>query len=82
MSRFAGISGASRFSSATLNKVYKRGLGAYYGSGSRPKVSAHQWAMGRVRSFVSGKGGARKADADLLRGGKKKKKTTAKKRKK
>jgi len=82
MSRFAGISGASRFSSATLNKVYKRGLGAYYGSGSRPKVSAHQWAMGRVRSFVTGKGGARKADADLLRGGKKKKKTTAKKRKK
>jgi|TARA_R100000426_G_scaffold17869_1_gene15944 hypothetical protein len=79
MSRFAGISGASRFSSATLNKVYKRGLGAYYGSGSRPKVSAHQWAMGRVKSFVSGKGGARKADADLLRGGKKKKKPATKK---
>ena len=79
MSRFAGISGASRFSSATLNKVYKRGLGAYYGSGSRPKVSAHQWAMGRVKSFVSGKGGARRADADLLRGGKKKKKPATKK---
>tara|TARA_R100001230_G_C5593589_1_gene109183 strand:+ start:419 stop:679 length:261 start_codon:yes stop_codon:yes gene_type:complete len=79
MSRFAGISGASRFSTATLNKVYKRGLGAYYGSGSRPKVSAHQWAMGRVKSFVSGKGGARKADADLLRGGKKKKKPATKK---
>jgi hypothetical protein len=29
------------------------------------------WARGRVNSFVSGKGGARKADADLL----KKKKT-------
>ena len=79
MSRFAGISGASRFSSATLNKVYKRGLGAYYGSGSRPKESAHQWAMGRVKSFVSGKGGARKADADLLKGGKKKKKPATKK---
>ena len=79
MSRFAGISGASRFSSTTLNKVYKRGLGAYYGSGSRPKVSAHQWAMGRVKSFVSGKGGARRADADLLRGGKKKKKPATKK---
>tara|TARA_R100000995_G_scaffold48065_1_gene22925 strand:+ start:2462 stop:2563 length:102 start_codon:yes stop_codon:yes gene_type:complete len=24
------------------------------------------WAMGRVNSFVSGKGGARKADADIL----------------
>ena len=42
-------------------------LGAYYSSGSRPKTSAHAWSMGRVRSFVTGKGGARKADADLLR---------------
>lgn len=25
------------------------------------------WAMGRVNSFVSGKGGARKADADIAR---------------
>ena len=33
--------------------------------------------MGRVKSFVSGKGGARKADKDLLKGGSKK--TTAKK---
>ena len=71
MSKFSGISGASRFSSSTLNKVYKRGLGAYYSSGSR-RVSAHAWSMGRVKSFVSGKGGARKADADLYRGRKKK----------
>ena len=72
MSRYAGISGASRYSKGTLDKVYKRGLGAYYSSGSRPKVSAHQWAMVRVRSFVTGRGGARRADADLLRGKKKK----------
>jgi len=25
------------------------------------------WARGRVNSFVSGKGGARKADADLMK---------------
>ena len=81
MSRFASISGASRYSKSTLNKVYKRGLGAYYSSGSRPKTSAHAWAMGRVKSFVSGKGGARKADSDLLRGGAKKKKPAAKKKK-
>jgi hypothetical protein len=31
------------------------------------------WAMGRVNSFVSGKGGARKADADILARGRKKK---------
>ena len=49
-------------------KIYKRGLGAYYSAGARRKDSAHQWAMGRVKSFVSGKGGARKADKDLLKG--------------
>lgn len=56
------------YSMATLKKVYKRGLGAYYSSGSRAGVSAHAWAMGRVRSVVTGRGGARKADADLIRG--------------
>jgi|TARA_R100000081_G_C4797089_1_gene161604 hypothetical protein len=74
--KYSSIPGAGRFAKSTLDKVYKRGLGAYYGSGSRPKTSAHQWAMGRVKSFVSGKGGARKADKDLL-GGKKKKKKSA-----
>ena len=68
MARFSSIPGAGQFSSSTLNKVYSRGLGAYYSQGSRPKVSAHQWAMGRVKSFVSGKGGARKADKDLMKG--------------
>ena len=40
----------------------------------------HAWASERVRSVTTGKGGTRKADKDLLRGGKKKK-TTKKKRK-
>jgi hypothetical protein len=44
----------------------KRGLGAYYSGGSR-NVPASAWACGRVKSFATGKGGARKADADLLR---------------
>ena len=48
-------------------KIYKRGLGAYYSAGSRPKVSAHQWAMGRLKSAATGKGGARKADAAILK---------------
>lgn len=68
MPKFSGIKGADRFDQGKLMKVYRRGLGAYYSSGSRPNVSAHQWAMGRVKSFVSGKGGARKADADILKG--------------
>ena len=64
---------SSGISKGTRRKVYSRGLGAYYSSGSRPGVSAHQWAAGRVRSFATGKGGARKADSDLLRPKKKKK---------
>jgi hypothetical protein len=31
----------------------------------RPGVAQHQWAFGRVNSFITGAGGARKADADL-----------------
>ena len=70
---------SSGISKSTLSKVYSRGAAAYFSAGSRPKVSQHQWAAGRVRSFATGKGGARKADADLLRGGKKKKKPATKK---
>ena len=48
-------------------KIYKRGVGAYYSAGSKPKVSPHQWAMARLKSAATGKGGARKADADILK---------------
>ena len=56
-------------------KVYQRGMGAYYSSGSRPGQTPQSWAAGRVRSFATGKGGARKADADLLRPKKSKKRS-------
>lgn len=56
----------SQFTYGQLAQVYRRGQGAYLGGGSR-NVTMQAWAMGRVNSFVSGKGGARKADADLLR---------------
>ena len=56
----------SQFTYGQLAQVYRRGQGAYLGGGSR-NVSMAAWAMGRVNSFVSGKGGARKADADLMR---------------
>ena len=55
----------SRFTYRQLAAVYRRGQGAYLSSGSR-NVPMGAWAMGRVNSFISGKGGARKADADLL----------------
>ena len=63
----AKYSKSSGITKSNLSNVYSRGLGAYYSQGSRPKVSAHQWAAGRVRAFATGKGGARRADADLLR---------------
>ena len=47
----------------TLRAVYNRGLAAWR-TGHRPGVSQHQWAMGRVNSFLVG-GPARKADKDL-----------------
>ena len=56
----------SRFTYGQLKKVLQRGKGAYLSSGSR-NVSMTAWARGRVNSFVSGKGGARKADKDLLK---------------
>jgi hypothetical protein len=39
----------AKFSKSTLDKVYKRGLGAYYSSGSR-NVSAQAWARGANQS--------------------------------
>tara|TARA_R100001086_G_C11790905_1_gene246180 strand:- start:492 stop:857 length:366 start_codon:yes stop_codon:yes gene_type:complete len=62
----------SRFTYRQLAAVYRRGQGAYLSSGSR-NVPMAAWAMGRVNSFVSGKGGARTADADLLKKKRKKK---------
>jgi|TARA_R100000734_G_scaffold19048_1_gene17701 hypothetical protein len=66
---------SSGISKSVLRKVYSRGAAAYFSSGSRPKTSQHAWAAGRVRSFATGKGGARKADADLLKSSKSKKRS-------
>lgn len=56
-----------------LRQVYARGAHAWK-SGHRPGVPQQQWAAGRVNSFITGKGGARKADADLYKKVKKSKK--------
>ena len=47
-----------------LKKVYRRGLGAFLSSGSRPRTSMASWSMGRVNSFLRG---SRKHDTDLRR---------------
>ena len=61
----------TKFFYGELAEVYRKGQGAYLSAGSR-NVPMGAWAMGRVNSFISGKGGARKADADLMRKKKKK----------
>lgn len=64
---------ASGISKSILRRVYSKGAAAWK-SGHRPGVSQQQWAMGRVNSFITGSGGARKADADLWAKAKKSKK--------
>ena len=54
------------FSAADLQAVYRRGQGAYLGGGSK-RVPMAAWAMGRVNSVLSGRGGGRKADADIVK---------------
>lgn len=63
----------SGVSVSILRKVYNRGKAAW-NSGHRPGVAQNQWAMGRVNSFLTGVGGARKADKDLWKKGKRKRK--------
>tara|TARA_Y100000389_G_scaffold203252_1_gene251069 strand:- start:1188 stop:2327 length:1140 start_codon:yes stop_codon:yes gene_type:complete len=69
---------SSGISFTILKQVYNRGMAAWR-TGHRPGVAQNQWAMGRVNSFITGSGGARKADSDLWA---KAKKSKAKKKKK
>ena len=55
---------ATGISKSILKDVYEKGLAAWK-TGHRPGAGQHQWAMARVNSFVTGKGGARKADKAL-----------------
>ena len=54
----------TRFFYGELAEVYRKGQGAYLGAGSR-NVPMAAWAMGRVNSYMTGKGGARTADAKI-----------------
>ena len=47
------------YSFADLKKEYVKGLGAYYSSGSRPGMTAHQWAMARVNAASPSKSWAK-----------------------
>jgi hypothetical protein len=47
-----------------IDKILSKGRGAYYSSGSRPNVSAEQWARARLASVIMN-GGARKVDIKI-----------------
>jgi hypothetical protein len=69
----------SGISQGILKKVYKKGMAAW-NTGHIPGVSQSQWSTGRVNSFITGSGGARKADADLWKKAKKQKERKKKKK--
>lgn len=69
---------ASGIPMGILRKVFAKGMQAW-NAGHRPGVAQHQWGLGRVNSFITGAGGARKADAGLW---KKAKAAKARKKKK
>jgi|TARA_X000001388_G_C2176501_1_gene101857 hypothetical protein len=54
----------TKFFYGELAEVYRKGQGAYLSSGSR-NVPMAAWSMGRVNSYMTGKGGARTADAKI-----------------
>ena len=56
---------------ATLRKIYKKGQGAYYSSGSRPNQTADSWAHARLASAITG-GKSSAVDYSLLESGCKK----------
>jgi len=61
----SNISKKTGVSTTGLNKIIKKGEGAYYSSGSRPNVSARQWGLSRLYSVLFG-GAARKVDKEIV----------------
>ena len=55
----------------SLKRIYKKGQGAYYSSGSRPNQTADSWAYARVASSITG-GKSSKVDYHILEEGCKK----------
>ena len=51
-----------------LNKIVKKGQGAYYSSGSRPNQTAHSWGIARLASSISS-GKAAAVDYNILKEG-------------
>lgn len=65
------LSKATGCSVNALNKIVKKGQGAYYSSGSRPNQSSHSWGYARLGSSISG-GKAAAVDFKIIEKGCKK----------
>jgi hypothetical protein len=50
LAKIRAVATKKGYSFADLKREYIKGLGAYYSSGSRPGMTAHQWAMARVNA--------------------------------
>jgi hypothetical protein len=51
-------------SKAGIDQILKKGVGAYYSSGSRPNQTAGSWSRARLASVIMG-GPARKVDSKI-----------------
>lgn len=49
-----------------LKKIVKKGMGAYFTSGSRPSQTPHSWGYARLASAITG-GKSAKVDIDILK---------------
>ena len=50
LAKIRAVATKKGYSFADLKREYVKGLGAFYSSGSRSGMTAHQWAMARVNS--------------------------------
>lgn len=55
-------------SKKALDKIVKKGMGAYYSSGSRPNQTPHSWGIARLASSITG-GKAAAVDYNILEQG-------------
>ena len=58
------ISDATRIPKGALYAVKKKGMGAYYSSGSRPNQTAESWGLARMYSYILG-GPTRRVDKHI-----------------
>jgi hypothetical protein len=62
------LSKATGCSLSALQKIVKKGEGAYFSSGSRPNQTAHSWGYARLASSITG-GKAAAVDYKILEEG-------------